>query len=315
MLALVLHEIGGSVVMEDWPEPTRQRGESIVEIKAAAVGHLDHSVATGSLGVHPELPYIPGVEAAGVVLESDTFPTDTAVIVRGAGIGVVSNGTWTQRLSVSDRALMPMPQGMDFSRAACFFVPVTTAFVAVHDICSVSSESTILVTGVRGAVGGLVAEMCVGLGARVIGMSRDVETALPPHLDGIELLDCDISRHITSLPQCDALIDTVAGSGFSTRLSYVNPGGIVALVGYAASDSVTLSVPQWILNDVTVVPVNMLNREQRAREVAEELARKLTTGELNMNVTGYEPSKIEHAREMVNRGQNNGRTVITFSAW
>ncbi len=312
MLALVLHEIGGAVAIETRDEPTRDSGESIVEIKAAAVGHLDHSVATGALGVHPELPYVPGVEAAGVILESDLFLAGSPVIVRGAGIGVVSDGTWAQRLSVNDHAIMPIPDGMDFALAACFFVPATTAFVAVHDICSVTPESIVLVTGVRGAVGGLVAEMCVGLGARVLGMSRDTDSALPAYLDGVEVMDYEALTRTQSIQLCDSLIDTVAGNGFSGRLAAIKPGGVVALVGYAASDSITISIPQWILNDVTVVPVNMLNREKRARDVSADVARRLVNGELHVNVTGYEPSRIEEARMMVSLGRNSGRSVLNW---
>jgi NADPH:quinone reductase-like Zn-dependent oxidoreductase len=312
MLALVVSEIGGKVAIHQRSEPQRSKGDSLIRVKAAVVGHLDSTISTGSLGVHPELPYIPGVEAAGVVVESDSLAPGTGVVIRGAGVGVFSNGTWAEYVCVSDQALMPIPQGLDFQLAAGFFVPTTTAFIAVHDIGKISSDSTVLVTGVRGAVGSLTAEMCINAGARVVGMSRDTQSPLPPHLNSVEISDYCAAVDGEVLSQFDLVVDTVAGNGFSERLSRVKQGGIVALVGYAAGSAVDIGVPGWILSDTTVVPVNMLNREVRAREVSQLLAQELLAGRLHLHMVGYSPTNIHAAQADVQSGKIRGRAFISF---
>jgi D-arabinose 1-dehydrogenase-like Zn-dependent alcohol dehydrogenase len=66
------------------------------------------------------------------------------------------------------------------------------------------------------------------------------------------------------------------------------------------------------MSDVTVVPVNMLRREESARAVAPELARLLSIGELTLAVTEYPATEAAQALSDVSRGEVKGRAVIRF---
>jgi D-arabinose 1-dehydrogenase-like Zn-dependent alcohol dehydrogenase len=110
----------------------------------------------------------------------------------------------------------------------------------------------------------------------------------------------------------DFLIETVAGPGFATHVAQVTPGGTCALVGYAASPELSVEVPNLILADVSLVPVNMLRREERAREIAVALAEQLIAGDLVMSTRAYEPSDVVTAETDVARGSLGGRAVLLF---
>lgn len=314
MRALQRSAWGSVPEMVEVPIPVRHPGFSLVRIEAATVGHLDATIATGDFAIHPELPYIPGVEGAGVVLESDTWPTESRVIVRGAGVGVLRDGTWCEVAHVPDDALMEVPAGMAPALAACFFVPATTAFVALHDVGGATADSVVVVTGGTGAVGSLAVQLALDAGCTVAAITRD-----PARLAGqlsSQVIVCgpedDVLAHVGRA--ADVLIDTVAGPGLARHLRSVAPGGKCALVGYASGPDVALNVPNAILGDVTLIPVNMLRREARARQIAPSLAARLVSGDLVLPVTQYSAVDVASAIAAVAAGHLGGRATLGFTA-
>lgn len=312
MKALRLKSLGLSPELLDVIRTPSQSGFSRVRMLAATVGHLDAQIASGHFPIHPQLPYTPGVEGAGEVLESASIPVGMAVTVRGAGVGVIRDGTWCEEAIVPDEALMPAPQGMHMPLAASYFVPATTAFVALHDLCAVGPGSFVLITGGRGAVGSLAVQLALKAGASVVVLTRDPKSWPGPSSDRLTV--CASDSDVTSFTgrTFDCLIETVGGAGLERRLSAVKPGGICALVGYASSFDFVLSAPAFILNDVTLAPVNMLRREERAREVAPVLATELLSGELVLPVSEYSLDQIDVALHDVAAGLG-GRAVLTFT--
>lgn len=79
MLAARIHGWGAPPVVEEVPDPVPADGESLLRVTAAAVAHIDLTVASGTLAFRPELPYVPGTEGAA----SRRFPPDTPAHIRG----------------------------------------------------------------------------------------------------------------------------------------------------------------------------------------------------------------------------------------
>jgi NADPH2:quinone reductase len=276
---------------------------------AATVGHLDASIASGNFMIHPPVPYTPGVEGAGIVIESDTWQVGDAVCVRGAGVGLVLDGTWTEVAQVPDASLSQVPQGMDLALAACYFVPVTTAFVTVRDLAQISAGMSVAVTGAGGAVGGLVTQLALEAGATVVALTRNVEGWCRPRSD--RLIVCQSAADFSErLGQVDHLVDTVGGQDLQHRLGWVRPGGSCFLIGYAAGTQATLDLPNFVLNNVSLVPVNMLEHDQRARKVSGHLATQLLKGELQLEVMEYRLDQFAQAITDVARGALAGRAVL-----
>src|SRR5262249_22008355 len=137
MRAARFHGWETAPVVENVPEPVRREGEVLVEVRAAAVAHLDVTISGGDFGMKPPLPYIGGVEGAGVVLEADQdsgIAAGTQVMLRGGGLGMLRDGTWCERISVPRKVATPLDPALPPEIAATFFVPATTGYVAVHDV-------------------------------------------------------------------------------------------------------------------------------------------------------------------------------------
>ena len=171
MLAARFHSWGEAPVVEQVPEPQRGDGEVLVQVQAATVAHLDVTVASGHFGLQPSLPYIGGVEGAGVVLSTDAgLAPGTQVMLRGGGLGLLRDGTWTEKVSVPRKAVTVLAAPLPPEIAATFFVPATTAYVAVHDVAKIEPGEEVIVVGAAGAVGSMVVQQALAVGAAVTGV-------------------------------------------------------------------------------------------------------------------------------------------------
>ncbi|MFI7132145.1 alcohol dehydrogenase catalytic domain-containing protein [Nonomuraea sp. NPDC050153] len=316
------HDWGASPVVEDVPEPAYEPGRVLVEVKAAALNHLDLTVATGSFAMKPALPYVGGVEASGVVLAADDAADDAAgglapgtqVLLRGGGLGLLRDGCWTERVSVSPKAVSPLAAPLPHEVAASFFVPATTAYVALHDIARLEPGEEVVVAGAAGAVGAMVAQQARLAGATVTGLvgRSDQLDRVPEGVRAVAADDAAAVAELASARSASLLVDTLGGAGLVERTRWVRPGGRAVVIGYVLGASVTVDLPSWLLDDVALLPVNMVRHERRAREVAPSLVGRLASGELGVEVERFDLSEIAEALESLRAGRVRGRAVVTF---
>ncbi len=271
MRAARLHSFGQAPVVDDVDVPAREPGQTLVRIDAAALGHLDMTVASGNFDVRPRLPHIGGTDGAGTVVESDTFEPGTPVLVRGGGVGLFKNGCWAEFVVASDKAFTPFDSGLDPAVAATFLLPSTTGYVAVHDVADVRVGERVIVAGASGAVGAMAAQFAQLAGAsEVIGVvPREDQVALLP--EGVRPIvgrGAEVAEALGPDPVADVLIDTLGGDALPHLLARVVPGGRAALIGYTLGTQLTIDLPNWLLSDVAILPVNMIRKTARQAELA-----------------------------------------------
>src|SRR5690625_5276865 len=151
MKAARFHTWGQAPWVENVTVSQRGPGEVLVKMQAAALSHLDRSVSSGTFRMRPELPYIGGVEGSGVVLEADDIPTGSRVLVRGAGVGLLRDGTWCEEVSVPRKSVTVLPQELPPEVGATFYQPASTAYIALNDVARLSTEERVVVVGAAGA--------------------------------------------------------------------------------------------------------------------------------------------------------------------
>lgn len=322
MTAVRVHGWGEPPVAEEVSTPAEAADEALVRIEAAAVGHLDRTVAGGDFGVKPELPYIGGVEGCGTVVSSALHAVGTRVMLRGGGLGLTRDGTWAELVRVPEKNLVVLPDGMGPALGATYFVPLTTAACALRSIGKLGAWSTpdvgstadevVVVAGAAGAVGSMVAQLALRDGAHVLGLVLDHEQAdrLP---DGVEPLlsdDADRARVLQEERPGTLLIDTLGGQQLGDRMRWVRPGGRTVLIGYVTGQETTLDLPNWLLQDVALLPTNMIRRNREARKYAEELAPLLVSGELTLEVEEFGFDQAAAVFERMATGRINGRAVL-----
>jgi NADPH2:quinone reductase len=102
----------------------------------------------------------------------------------------------------------------------------------------------------------------------------------------------------------------LGGEGVVGRSRWVRRGGRAVVIGYVTGTSVTIDLPSWLLDDVALLPVNMIRQERRAREVSDELVRRLAAGELGVAVQPYDLADAAAAVEDLRTGRVAGRAVV-----
>jgi NADPH2:quinone reductase len=306
--AVRVHAWGEAPSIEELPEPAGGDGLSLVRMHAATVGHIDRSVWSGGFLQSPALPYVPGVEAAGVVIRSQVFSAGQRVWLRGAGLGIQRDGTWREVIEAPDHALGVLPADVPFVLGSAFFSPCTSAWVALHEVGRVAAGERVLVTGASGAVGSIAMQLARAAGARPAAVVFD--TAQAARLPG------DMERILVTDLQADAplLIDTVGGAALPQALRGVAPGGRAVLVGYAGGTRTELNLPELLQRDVSLLPLNMLRREAAGRACAPALLRMIGRGELHLAVTAFELEEAAQALQWITQRGHVGRAVLTGAA-
>ncbi len=280
MKALRVHAWGEPPRLEELPSPVRSPGHSLVRVRAASVGHIDHTIWGGNFALRPPLPYVPGTEAAGEVLESDRFPAGSRVWLRGGGLGTRRDGCWREVIAVPDDIMGLLPDAVPFDLGAAFFSPCTAAWCTLHDLGRWQPGERILITGASGAVGSIAAQLARAAGAKLQAVLPTGRGSRVPA--GVEAVRLDELR-----PEAQLLIDTVGGDVLPGALRGLAPGGRAVLVGYTAGTELRLDLPQLMLSDVALLPLNMVRREAAARQLAPELLARLADGRLQLRVEKF----------------------------
>ena len=286
MKAMRIHGWHEAPRLEELPEPRRTPGRTLVRMAAATVGHIDRTVWGGQFMDPPPLPYVPGVEAAGTVIESDVFAPGERVWVRGTGLGTRFDGTWREVIDAPDDAIGRLPDAVPMPLGAAFFSPCTSAWVALHEVAKVRAGERVLVTGASGAVGSLVMQLAQDAGAPARAFAAG------------ESVDADV------------LIDTVGGPVLTQALEHVVPGGRAVLVGYTAGNGLSIDIARFLQRDVSLLPLNMFRRDAAGRAAAPELLARLADGRLQLQVKEFALADAAQAMQWITQRGHRGRAVL-----
>ena len=288
MKAVRVHAWGEPPRLDDMPEPQAGPGRTLVRMHAATVGHIDRTVWSGAFLRHPPLPYVPGVEAAGVVVASERFAPGSRVWMRGAGLGIARDGTWRELIDVPDEALGDLPAGVSFALGSAFFSPCTSAWVALHEVAKLRAGERVLVSGATGAVGSIAVQLAREAGAEVEAFDAECEAK----------------------PEADLLVDMVGGDVLPRALRGVKPGGRAVLVGYAGGTETRLDLPELLQRDIALLPLNILRREAAARAAAPQLLQRIADGRLELAMREFPLAQAHEAMQWIATRGHGGRAVL-----
>src|SRR5580692_4062149 len=176
MRALMVEELApdyAGCVLREFPTPDPKPGEVLVEVRAAAVNFPDLLQTRGEYQHKPPLPFIPGLELAGVVAKVGEGETRWKVgdeVAGGAKLGGFSD------LAICfAQGLRPKPPAFSFGQAAGFGAAYLTAYVSLVRRAAVEPGEWVLVHGAAGGVGLAAVDLGKLMGAKVIAASASNE--------------------------------------------------------------------------------------------------------------------------------------------
>jgi len=247
------------VELVDLALPARKPGEVTVGIKAASLNFPDLLMTRGLYQLKPELPFVSGLEMAGVVVEADA---DAPFRPGDRVMGGQKTGAFAEFAQVPAGALRPVPAAFDFAQAAAFGAAYGTAYTALVELGGLKSGRWVLVHGASGGVGLAACDLAKALGARVIAGSGSadklaaLEAACAP--EAVLLAQGrfreEVSR-ITGGALCDLVLDPVGGDVFDESTRCVAFGGKLLVVGFAGGRIADVSTNIPLIKGFSVVGV------------------------------------------------------------
>jgi NADPH2:quinone reductase len=213
------------------------KGQVRVAVHAAGINFPDILMAAGEYQLKPELPFTPGVEAAGEVIEVADGVADVAVgdrvIVR------MRHGGYVDEVVVAQAQLTPLPSNFDDAEGATFLSAHGTAYHALVDRGRIQRNEVLLVHGAGGGVGLAAVEIGKLLGATVIAAASSEEKLAVAREKGADHLLLyarepfrDEVKRITDGRGADVVFDPVGGEIFENSLRCIAWGARVLVIGF-----------------------------------------------------------------------------------
>jgi NADPH:quinone reductase-like Zn-dependent oxidoreductase len=190
MKKVIVHRPGGihALVLESAPDPTPQRDEVCVEVRAAGVNFADLVVRLGlyeSAKKYVGWPIVPGFELSGVVSEVGAGVTQFRPGDRV--LGITRFGGYVSRICLPEAQLARMPDSLGFSAGATFPVVFLTAWYALHELSRLRPGRVVLVHSAAGGVGGALVSLAKRARARVIAV-----VGSPQKVEAVRALGADV---------------------------------------------------------------------------------------------------------------------------
>jgi NADPH2:quinone reductase len=246
MRAVRVHELGGPDVLryENAPAPQPKAGEVLVRVAAAGVNYLDIYYRSGfHWGGHHgrALPYIPGAEAAGTVVDLGADVTDVKVGDRVA-YGISNGyGAYAELHAMPAWHLYKIPSSVAFEDAAAVMLQGMTAHYLTHSTYRVKPKDTVLIHAAAGGTGLLLVQLAKMRGARVFGTVSSDEKAELARAAGadrmINYAEQDFAAEVRKLTDgkgVDAVYDSVGKVTFERSLDCLAPLGSLIIFGQAS---------------------------------------------------------------------------------
>ena len=241
-------------------------GDVLVRVAFSSLNYKDAMAATGHQGLVKRFPHVPGVDAAGTVVASETqeFTAGDPVLVTGFDCGATRWGGWAEFVRVPHSWVVPLPEGLTLREAMILGTAGLTAALCVaalekHDLRPESGP--IVITGATGGVGSVAVAILAKLGYEVAAVTGKAEAH-----DYLKNLG---ARQILAREEVDDRggrpllagrwaggVDTVGGNILGTLLRSLRHGGCVAACGLAGSNELPVTVYPFILRAVTLAGID-----------------------------------------------------------
>lgn len=239
MKAIVVENTGGpeALVYREAPSPTPKAGEALVKLEAIGLNYID---AYHRTGLYPlPRPFIPGMEAAGVV---EAIGPDVIEVSVGDRVAyAMQPGAYAEYAVVPTWKLVKVPEGVGAEQAAAAMLQGMTAHYLVTSTYPLKAGETALIHAAAGGVGLLLVQMVKRIGARAIGtVSTEAKAELARETGADEIIlytqqDFEQeTRRLTGGKGAQVVYDSVGKDTFLKSLNSLAPRGMLALFGQSS---------------------------------------------------------------------------------
>lgn len=241
------------LVLREVSSPTPGQGEVKVALRARGVSYVDVLLIAGTYQVKREVPFIPGSEAAGVVV--DVGPGVETV---KPGDRVLTAGGFAEETVVAAHEVIALPDAVGFETAAAFRSSYTTAYYALQR-GRLQAGEVLLVHGAAGGTGLATVDVGKLLGATVIATaSTEAKLAVCKKLGADHVINYthgfrDQVRDLTDGRGADVIFDPVGGEVFDESMRCIAPFGRLLIVGFTGGRAALAKTNHLLIKDAEAI--------------------------------------------------------------
>lgn len=240
------------------PAPALGPQDVRIAVRAAGANFPDLLMTRGGYQLRPELPFVPGMEAAGDVLEVGSEVTNMR-----PGDRVMAQlrlGAFAEQAVAPAQQMFPLPDALTYEEGAAWYVAATTAWHALQDKAQIKPGENLLVLGASGGVGMAAVQLGKHIGANVIGLASSeaklaaIRAAGADHAFLNKTPDLpDVVKEATGGKGIDVVYDPVGGPLAITATRALGWGGRYLIVGFASGEIPKFSANHVLIKGYTVM--------------------------------------------------------------
>jgi NADPH2:quinone reductase len=294
----------------EMPDPEPESGQVRIRVKASGLNYADVMQREGLYPGGPKPPFIPGLEAAGVVESGDSLPVGSRVVA------MAGRGCHAERVCVYAAACMPIPDSMSFEEAAAFPVQYLTAYHALTTVGRAETGDTVLVHAAAGGVGTAAIQIGKLLGLRMIGTASSEEKRKRIlELGADETLSYDeFDQKLNGKNAPTVILEAVGGDVFRRSLAILPSLGRLVVYGAASKDVQPIDTLKILFRSQGVLGLHLNAIFERPALLSRSLAAMFewnSQGKLKMQVGHVLPlAQIAEAHQLISSRKSYGKIVL-----
>ncbi len=322
MKAIQLTEFGGPEVLKyvDVEKPKPKSNEVLIEVKAVGVNYADTARREGQYVVKTTLPFIPGAEVAGVVVEIGDNVTGVQVGTRVVTL-IESNG-YAEYAVAHERSLIPLPEGVDFEYAVALPLQGLSAYHILKTMGRIEKGETVLVHAAAGGVGTIAVQLAklFGAGKVIATASTDEKLALAKELGADEVVNYTEAGweekvlHLTDALGVDVALEMAGGDIFQKTLTCLAPFGRVVIYGVASGEQSRLYPSSLMAKNQSVIGFflpQIMRKPQLFQSSLMELLSFVNNGSLKLTIGGTFPlNEAASVHTMLQGRKTKGKLIL-----
>jgi NADPH2:quinone reductase len=322
MRAVVCRSFDGieALALGELADPVPGPGQVLVDVHAAAVSFMDTLMVAGRYQLKPALPFVPGTDAAGVVLAVGDGVRRLRVGDRVACS--VWHGAMAERMVAAESGVVKLPDGIGFEIGSTVRYAYGTARYALVERAQLRAHETVFVSGAAGAVGMAAVDIAARLGATVIAGASSPERCEMARRQGaahaIDYMHEPVRERLLALTGgrgVDVFLDNVGGALFAAVSRAIAWGGRILPIGFTSGEIPSLAMNLPLLKGYSVVGCNwgawMERERDHGRAADEEIFAAVAEGSLRPQAPDVLPmSQFAAGLQRLVRREMTARVVL-----
>jgi NADPH:quinone reductase-like Zn-dependent oxidoreductase len=317
MRALRFHSYGPPDVLriDEVPEPSPQAGQVKVRVHAGCLNPIDWKIRAGQVRLVPLFRSPPrgvGSDFAGEIVAIGAGPSARRVGERvfGSLQQFGREGSLADFIVVSDERVLPLPDDVDFAQAAALPVAAGTALQALTDEAHVGPGQRVLITGAAGGVGHFAVQIAKHLGAYVLGVCSEANTAFVRELGADDVVDYAHDDFTRRSDRFDVVFDAACASNFVAASNVMTPSGVYINTGGNATaliGTVGAAVFARLTSRQRAIPMTLRNDARIWQRLLQLVRQKALKAHIERTITLEE---VAEAQRQMETGHGRGKIVV-----